>query len=343
MILVLEFLLGATLALVTLNDVVGTVVIPGRARGLFQVVRRLVLVNLPVWRALRRREDGLSAAFAPSMLVQAFIIWIALLPLGFGLMTHALADSFDPALPSFPQALFVAGSGLATVGLSETDATGLARWVVMGAGFCGLAVMTLAITYLLMVQGSVSGRDAGILKLLTSAGSPPSGLAVLERYAALGMVQRLPALMHDARDWCADVLQSHASHPSLIYFRSASAASGWPATLGALMDMSLATVYLLDEPALRGPAVLLEEQGARMADSLVALITLEHAKAPTPRAEAMRLVERLAAAGYTLRADPDIDGYCDRRARHAGCVRSLAEHLGSAEAPLIPKAAPSPV
>ena len=77
-----------------------------------------------------------------------------------------------------------------------------------------------------------------------------------------------------------------------------------------------------------------------MADSLVALITLEHAKAPTPRAEAMRLVERLAAAGYTLRADPDIDGYCHRRARHAGCVRSLAEHLGSAEAPLILKPHP---
>ena len=35
------------------------------------------------------------------------------------------------------------------------------------AGFCGLAVMTMAVTYLLEVQGSVSQRDIGIIKLNT--------------------------------------------------------------------------------------------------------------------------------------------------------------------------------
>lgn len=338
--LILEFALGALLAFVVLRDVVSTAVVPGRTRGPLQVVRRVVLVLLPIWRRSRRREDGLATAFAPTVLVLAFLAWILLLILGFGLMTHALAASFDPVLPSFAQALFVAGSGLATVGLSETDATGLARWTVMGAGFCGLAVMTLAITYLLMVQGAIAGRDAGILKLTTSAGTPPTGLAVLERYAELGMTDRLPRLLHDARDWCADVLQSHASHPSLIYFRSASAASGWPAAIGALMDLALIAERLIDDPALRGPSALLRSQGERMVATLVDLVRLDHADATPEQSELARLLVRLEACGYPMRSTPDLEAFALERGRHAGCVRALALHLGSLDAPLIAEAAP---
>jgi len=331
-----EFCLGVALALMTLHDVVATAVVSGRTRSVPQVVRRVIAVNLPWWRRARRREQGLAIAFAPSILVQAFLLWMSLLAVAFGLMTHALAGSFDPVLPSFPQALFVAGSGLATVGLSETDATGAARWVVMAAGFCGLAVMTLTITYLLMVQGGVAGRDSGILKLTTSAGAPPSGVALLERYASLDMIGRLPELLHDARDWCAEVRQSHASHPSLIYFRSVGAASGWPAALGALMDLALVCVFLLDDRAARGPAVLLEEEGGRMARTLVDLVGLNALAAPPAEGEVHDLLGRLAGAGLSLRAEPDLAGFVAARARHAGCIRALAEHLGSLEAPLTP-------
>ena len=169
------FLFGLSLALLTLRDVIDTVVVPGRTGGLLSVLRRIIRLSLPLWRAARRREQGVSTSFAPFALVQAFVVWMLLLTFGFGLMVRALASSFEPALPSFGQALFVAGSGLVTVGLSETDATGLARWVVMSSGFFGLAVVTLAVTYLLQVQGATSSRDAGILKLTTSAGRPPSG------------------------------------------------------------------------------------------------------------------------------------------------------------------------
>lgn len=335
-VLIPEFALGALIVFLALRDVVGTAVVAGRTPGPLQIVRRIVLVLLPLWRRTRRREDGLATAFAPTVMVLAFLAWILLLILGFGLMTHALSAAFDPVLPGFSQALFVAGSGLATVGLSETDATGLARWVVMSAGFCGLAVMTLAITYLLMVQGAVAGRDAGILKLTTSAGAPPSGLALLERYAALGMTDQLPQLLHDARDWCAAVLQSHASHPSLIYFRSAGAGSGWPAAIGALMDLALIAEVLIDDAALRGPAALLREEGLRMIATLSALIRLDPVAIRLELAEVGRLTRRLEAAGFSLREDADTVAFLSDRNRHAGGVRALAAHLGSAEAPLVP-------
>lgn len=329
------FLFGLSLALLTLRDVIDTVVVPGRTGGLLSVLRRIIRLSLPLWRAARRREQGVSTSFAPFALVQAFVVWMLLLTFGFGLMVHALASSFEPALPSFGQALFVAGSGLVTVGLSETDATGLARWVVMSSGFFGLAVVTLAVTYLLQVQGATSSRDAGILKLTTSAGRPPSGLALLERYAEIELLDDVPKLLKDARDWCAELLQSHASHPSLVYFRSKETASGWPAALGALMDLALICDCLVDRRDWRGPAKLLGEEGGRTAQVLVEMIGLKHADLPPDPGTLDGLLDRLASAGLPLRSDMDLAAFAVARGRHAGCVRRLADHLGSLDAPLV--------
>ena len=87
--------------------------------------------------------------------------------------------------------------------------------------------MTMAVTYLLEVQSSISRRDIGIIKLNTSAGEPPSALTLLERFAAIGNRER-SATAAEGRNWCATVRQSHSNHPSLIYFRSVGRALAGP-------------------------------------------------------------------------------------------------------------------
>ena len=169
----LAFLGGLVIVSLTLRDVFYTVVVPGESRGPLRIVRRVTAVILRVTRHASAAECGLGVSLAPLVLVVSFVTWMVSLVLGFGLMTFALGAWFDPVLDSFSQAVYVAGSGVVTIGLSETDATGPARWVALAAGFCGLAVMTLAVTYLLEVQASVAQRDAGIVRLDTSAGSPP--------------------------------------------------------------------------------------------------------------------------------------------------------------------------
>ena len=124
------------------------------------------------------------------------------------------------------------------------------------AGFSGLVVLTMAVTYLLQVQNNIAQRDTGVMKLSTTSGQPPSAVGLLERYAALRCRSELPGVLRGGRDWCAMVLQSHASHPSLIYFRSAGTGAGWPATMGALVDAALIFELLVDEPGTFGAAVL---------------------------------------------------------------------------------------
>jgi hypothetical protein len=329
------FIVGLILAGMVLKDVFDTVVVPGGSKTSLRVAHRLVVTMLPIWKKVRGRRRGLSATFAPFMLVSSFIIWMALLAIAFGLMAYAVRASFQPRLNGFGEAVYIEGSSLVTVGLTQDNPTGLARWVVLAAGFCGLAVMTMAVTYLLEVQGSVSRRDTGIIKLNTSAGQPPSGLTLFERFAAIRNTGALRGVLEEARTWCATVRQSHSSHPSLIYFQSVGTGSGWPAALGAVLDMALFSEHLVDDDSLYGPAVLLREEGARMARELAETIGVHPKDTRSSPTELEQVAQRLGSSGYPMRANPSFEAMATQRAEHMSCVNALAEHLGKAATVLI--------
>lgn len=321
-------LVGLVLAGMVLKDVFDTVVVPGGSRTSLRVAHRLVAVSLPVWKRVRGRKRGLSTAFAPFVLVSCFIIWMALLALAFGLMAYSERGDFQPHLRTLGDAVYITGSSLVTVGLSQSNPTAMGRWVVLGAGFCGLAVMTMAVTYLLEVQSSIARRDTGIIKLNTSAGDPPSALTLLERFAALRNRQELRTILEECRNWCATVRQSHSTHPSLIYFQSVGTGAGWPAALGAALDLGLIAEHLIDQDDLYGPAILLREEGTRMARELAMMISLKPVPATASTAELEQLAQRLVGSGYPIRPGPNLEAMGQQRSEHMSCVDALAAHLG---------------
>jgi hypothetical protein len=319
---------GIILAAMTLLDVFETVVVPGGSRASLKVARRLVRVLLPLWKAMRGKRHGLSSTFAPLVLVISFIIWMSLLAIGFGAMAYAARADFEPPLRSFFDGVYIVGSSLVTVGLAQSNPFGLARWIVLAAGFCGFAVLTMAVTYLLEVQGSVARRDTGIIKINTSAGEPPSAVTLLQRFAAIGDRQELVNVLRDGRTWCATVHQSHSNHPSLIYFQSVGTGSGWPAALGALLDLGLLAEQCVADGSLRGPAALLREEGTRMARELAAIIAVKPAEVSPDEPELRQAADRLESSGYPLRPDIDFAVLAEQRADHLACVHALARHLG---------------
>ena len=331
----LWFVAGIVLATLTLLDVFETVVVPGGSKASLRVARRLVQLLLPLWKAIRGRRHGLSGAFAPLVLVLSFFIWMTLLAFGFGMMAYAAHNDFEPPLRSFFDGVYIVGSSLVTVGLAESNPFGFARWIVLAAGFCGLAVMTMAVTYLLEVQSSVSKRDIGIIKLNTSAGQPPSAVTLLERFAAIGNREELAEVIREGRNWCATVHQSHSNHPSLIYFQSVGTGSGWPAALGALLDLALLAEQCIDDDRLKGPALLLREEGSRMASELAAVVGLHPDPASGDEPELRQAADRLRESGYALRSDVDFAAMATQRSHHQACVNALAEHLGKPTATLV--------
>jgi hypothetical protein len=331
---VIEGILGFLLAWATLRDLFDTVVVPGSPRGLLKISRRMVRAALPI--AKRFGKPGIGVDFAPVVLGGAFAVWLVLLVTGFGLMVHAFADSFDPPIASLGQALYVAAASMSTMGFSPTEPNGWGAFITVVASFCGLAVVTLAVTYLLEVQANIAHRDIGVLKITTTTGQPPSALKLLERYAALGSPDELCALLREGREWCATVLQSHTSHPWLVYFRSTGTRTGWPAALGALVDLSLIAEMLLDDPRMRTLAILAREEADRLTKDLTEMLSLQPEGEPARIEEAQRLCTRLIAAGYTMNPERDVPSFAKAREEHSAGIRALAWHLGMPEAPLFP-------
>jgi hypothetical protein len=334
---ILLFVAGMTIAGMTLLDVFDTVVVPGGSRASFRITRRLVWLLLPLWKAVRGKRRGLSGTFAPLVLVLSFIIWVSLLTLGFALAAYAMRNHFSPPLKSIPDAIYMVGTSIVTVGRNDERVLGAARWIILAAGFCGLAVVTMAVTYLLQVQSSIAQRDVGIIKLNTSAGEPPSALTMLKRFSAIGYADELESILREGRNWCATVRQSHANHPSLIYFRSVGTGSGWPAALGALLDFALISERLLDEPSLTGAAMLLREEGTRMARELARIANLKPLQGGADEAELRQAAEQLRQSGYKVRADPDFAAIAAERAIYDNCIDALADHLGKPSAVLVGK------
>lgn len=335
---IILFVAGVALAWLTLADVFDTVVVPGGSRASLQVTRRIGRVLLIVRKLALGRRRATSNSFAPLVLVSSFVIWMSLLAVAFGLMAYGARSEFQPPVKSFGDAVYEAGGALLTVGLSTHYPAGTGRWIVLAAGFCGLAVITMAVTYLLEVQNSVTRRDTGIIKLNTSAGDPPSALTLLERFAAIRNQAALREHLDEGRNWCATVRQSHSSHPSLIYFRSSSTGSGWPAAVGALLDLALFAELLIDDDNLYGPAILLRDEGTRMARELARIARLTPAEAKTDEAELQQLAMRLQSSGYPLRADYNLSVIASQRATQMSCVDAIAEHLGKPTAVLVRQA-----
>ena len=343
MVQAVEGLVGLAVTALALADIFCTILIPGPVKGPFRIAIRLRDLGLPLWRGLSRlraggRRQRLSNVFAPLVFILAFGTWSVLLLLGFALMFHAAAASFRPALDGFDQALYVAGSSLLTLGVSEVDAKGGARWLILWAALSGFGMITATFTYILQIQNSLHQRESGVLTLAGLAGKPPSGIGLLESFAALGLRDDLPDFFKDWRDLSAAVLHSHVSFPVLVYFHSVDAESDWLSALHAVLDAATIVMELTEEMS-TGKAALLHRAGSRTVSHLCALFDLGLDAADAPADEDVAaVIERLLAAGYRAKrlAGPETARFLKLRGDYSGRLDALAAHLGAERTRLIP-------
>jgi hypothetical protein len=157
----------------------------------------------------------------------------------------------------------------------------------------------------------------------------------LSRFAAIHNRDELGSVLRAGRDWCATVRQTHVTHPTLIYFQSIGSDAGWPAALGALLDLALVVEFLIDEPALFGSAVLLRAEGERMARQLTGSAEVKPKEVEPEEMLVRQAYDRLKLAGYPMHKEPDFASIARLRAEYRSCVDALADHLGKPTAELV--------
>lgn len=233
---------GVIVVLAVSGSIAKALVIP---RGSLPRLARMVdyIVDFLFRLAIRplksyKSVDTLRTSQAAVVIFGSLALWVALFLLGFALM-------LTPAVHSFGASLREAGASLLTLGFVATD-TPWATFVDFLAGFVGLAVVALQISYLPTLYGAYNRRESEVALLGARAGDPAWGPEILAR-TRLGFVDlELPHLYQLWEKWSAEVAETHSNYPILILFRSPGAYVSWLVSLLAILDS--AALYLSFSP-----------------------------------------------------------------------------------------------
>ena len=249
------------------------------------------------------RRDRTMALYSPISLLTLALVWLTVVGLGYSLAYWAI----EPRAPR--EAVTMSGSALLTLGFEQPRGMPSTVLAFTEAAF-GLTLLALLITYLPSLYTAFSRREAAVALLEVRAGSPPSGVEMLERFGRIGWLERLPQLWESWERWFAEVEETHTSFPALVFFRSPQPEQSWIIAAGAVLDAaSLSASSRKDNDP---DAQLCIRSGYIALRRIADFFGLPHDPDPSPddpigvsREEYDEACDRLEAAGVELRAERD--------------------------------------
>jgi len=242
---VVATILGLIVVVLTVADVVLTMVLPRRPSGLERIslwVNRMVRMGFVLASHVAKtyeRQDAILAPTGPVALVVQLLFWAGCLVLGFALILVGAGLSFGDGLLQALTALFTVGAvhsgGEADSGV---DISVGAMWVV---------IVALQIAYLPALYSSFNRREGLVALLESRAGVPAWGPELLARHQLVGISDTLPDLYAAWEQWAADVAETHTTYPVLLLFRSPEPWYSW--LLGLLAVLDAAAMHLALAPS----------------------------------------------------------------------------------------------
>lgn len=299
-------ILGAIILILVLRDVFETVVVPRETTTAFRIAP-LVARNI-AWPPYRQAASSIKSPlwrhevlgmYGPLLIMMLLAIWICILIFGFGLIALSLAKEYSPHLESLNSALYVAGCSVLTLGCSEyaMKTTGI-RLLTLVAAFNGMLITASVVSLLFTLMGALQRRELLVSVTSNIAGTPPSGITILETHSLLNGQQSLSSFYDTWHIWCADVMETHRAYPMLLFFRSTDAFTSWLTALGAALD-SAALILSSDPDGDIFAVKLMYKSGNTLVNELAARWRLS---GPTPpeldEHEFQELYRRLQEAGY---------------------------------------------
>jgi hypothetical protein len=242
---VVATIVGLVVVVVTVADVLFTMVLPRRPSG---IERLSLLVNRSVRMCFvlashlaktYERQDAILAPTGPVALVVQLMFWAASLVLGFGLLLVGAGASFSDGLLQALTALFTVGA-VHSGGPADTG-------VDISVGAIWVVIVALQIAYLPALYSSFNRRESLVALLESRAGIPAWGPELLARHQLVGITDTLPDLYAAWEEWAADVAETHTTYPVLLLFRSPESWYSW--LLGLIAVLDAAAMHLALAPS----------------------------------------------------------------------------------------------
>jgi hypothetical protein len=237
---------GALVVVTTLASSFRTVILPRAvparlARWVFLGLRAAFRIRIGRTASYARR-DSIMALYGPLGLLALLVAWLSLVLISYIGMYWGLGGR------SLRAAFALSGSSILTLGFARpTDLP--STFLVFSEAAIGLVELALLITYMPSLYGAFSRREALVSSLEVRAGSPPSGVNMIERFTILGRLERLSDEVWVAWErWFVDIEESHTSFPALTFFRSPQADHSWITAAGAVLDAASLIRSTVDVP-----------------------------------------------------------------------------------------------
>jgi hypothetical protein len=242
---VLVALLGAVIVIATFASAVRTVVLPRAVparlgRLVFRTLRGVFAIRARPSHSYERR-DRILALYAPLGLLSLLAVWMTLTMVGYafvywGLGGRSLGDAFR-----------VSVSSLLTLGFREPfDGPGVA--IAFTEGLVGLTLLAMLISYLPSIYGAFSRREAQVTSLDIRAGSPPTGVRLVEFFSIMENLRSVGEFWSTWERWFVDIEESHTSFPAVVFFRSPQPDHSWVVAAGAVLDGASLMASCVDVP-----------------------------------------------------------------------------------------------
>ncbi|MCU1485224.1 MAG: hypothetical protein JWN67_1970 [Actinomycetia bacterium] len=306
---VLAVVAGAAIVVATFFSAVATFVVPRGVparltRLVFRGLRGLFDVRVKLARTYEAGES-VMAWYAPLSLLLLVGTWLLLTMLGFTLVFRGLG------VGTWALAFETAGSSLTTLGF--VPVVGLHRQIAafVDAGI-GLLLLALLITYLPTIYSSFQRREAIVSRAAMQAGTPPSGVSLLERFHLISGFDGLEDQVW--QPWTSgfvDIEESHTTIAALPFFRSPRPDRHWVTSAGAVLDAAALRASITTLP--REPsAELCIRAGFLALRHIAEFFGIAYDEDPTRgdpisigRDEWEEVYVRLAAIGVPVRDDKD--------------------------------------
>jgi hypothetical protein len=346
---VLAFVVGVAVVTATTASVFTTLVVPRAGAGrLMRAMAALIgLVTRPVVRRLPTftQKDRVMAVVGPLAMVLLFVVWLALMVVGFALIT------WWPAGGTLGHAFAIAGSSVFTLGVATGHGAGAETIEFVAAGF-GLLVIALEIAYLPTLYSAFAARETEVTLLASRSGNPAWGAEILARAHWFRTTGELTEAFGRWERWAAAVSESHANYPSLMWFRSPVSTRSWLLGLTAMLDA--AALFDAASPSVtpRQARVFLMA-GTECLRSLAETLGIPVDRDPLPTtplrlsyAEFEAGLERLRQAAYPFeRPDPEVwRNFSGWRINYEPLVDELTRRIMPPPAPwLLPRPELGPI
>ena len=236
---------GIFLLVAILWDGFETIILPRRVTRRFRLARLFYRSTWIPWSAVARRmkpgkrREAFLSVYGPLSLLLLFVLWAVGLIFGFALL-HWAAGSAQASFretTTFWTDLYMSGTTFFTLGLGDiTPHTRSARFITVLESGTGFGFLAIVISYLPVLYGAFSRREAKISLLDARAGSPPSAAELVRRHVRGQNLETLGQFLRDWEAWSAELMESHLSFPVLCYFRSQHDNQSWLAALTAVLD-----------------------------------------------------------------------------------------------------------